>query len=111
MDGLCGGVVALFAGKRFLTSVGEPVVLKVNSYYTLVIALIAAEGLLSTVDEHVRREGLINCAFITANWSHVRSAGQQRTCSSLIWGMGIPIGPMLIEQVPKDNVHVAEMDQ
>ena len=47
--------------------------------------------------------------YIAKTWSHVHS--RQRTCSSLIWGMGIPIGPMLIEQVPKDNVHVAEMDQ
>ena len=65
----------------------------------------------ASLDGRIVWEGLINCAFITANWSHVRSAGRQRTCSSLIWGMGIPIGPMLIEQVPKDNVHVAEMDQ
>ena len=51
--GLCAGVVALFASKRFLTSVGELVGLQRIGSSTLVIALIAAEGLLTTVGEHV----------------------------------------------------------
>ena len=63
---LCGGVLALFAGKRFLTSVGESVCLKATSYCTLVIALIATEGLLPTVGEHVLFQDFVSCAGITA---------------------------------------------
>ena len=37
-----------------------------SSCSTLVIALIAAEGLLTTVGEHVHLEVLISCAGITA---------------------------------------------
>ena len=53
MARMCGGVVALFASKRFLTSVGEPVPIQITSLCTLVIALIATEGPIPTVDEHV----------------------------------------------------------
>ena len=66
MAGLCAGVVAPFAGKRLLASVGEPVFLKITSHCTLVIALIAAVGLLSNVGEHMPLEVISKCARITA---------------------------------------------
>ena len=44
---LCGGVVALFASERFLTSVSELVPLHVTCLCTLETALIAIKGLLS----------------------------------------------------------------
>ena len=50
---MSAGVVALFAGKGFLTSVGESVRLQRTSSSTLVVTLIAAEGLLATVGENV----------------------------------------------------------
>ena len=53
VNSLCAGKAALFAGKRFLTSVGELVPLQSDSFSTLVVALIAGEGLLSTVGEHM----------------------------------------------------------
>ena len=65
-DRSCAGILALFAGKRFLTSVGELVPLQSDSFYTLVVALIAGEGLPSTVGEHVRLEVISKCAGITA---------------------------------------------
>ena len=45
---------------------GELVRLQRTSSSTLVIALIAAEGLLSTVGEHVPLEGCSSCANKTA---------------------------------------------
>ena len=60
----------MFAGKRFLTSVGEPVRLKATSHCTLVIALIAAVGLLSNVGEHVPLEVISKCARITAMFTY-----------------------------------------
>ena len=50
---MSAGVVAQFARNRFLANVSELVPLHVASFSTLVIALIAAEGLLSTMNEHV----------------------------------------------------------
>ena len=68
----CAGVVALFANKRFFTSVGELMTLKLTSFSTLVIALLATEGLLPTVDEHVLLEatskGAGITALVTAEW-------------------------------------------
>ena len=45
---------------------GELVPLQSASFSTLVVALIAGEGLLSTVGEHVRLEVISKCAGITA---------------------------------------------
>ena len=56
---LCGGVVALFASERFLTSVSELVPLHVTCLCTLETALIAMKGLLSTVSEHMLVEASI----------------------------------------------------
>ena len=44
---------------------GAPVHLKRSSFSTLVAALIATEGLLSTVNEHVLIQAISSCASIT----------------------------------------------
>ena len=63
---LCGGVFALFASERFLTSLGELVPLQVTCLCTLVTALIAMKGLLSTVSEHMLIQTSWPCTFIAA---------------------------------------------
>ena len=63
---LCGGVVALFASERFLTSVAELVRLQGTILFTLVTALIAVKGRLSAVGEHVSLKGSRLCALIVA---------------------------------------------
>ena len=63
---LRGGVDALFASERFLTRLGELVLLQVTCLCTLVTALIAMKGLLSTVSEHMLIQASWPCTFIAA---------------------------------------------
>ena len=59
VNSLCAGKAALFAGKRFLTSVGELMPLQSDSFSTLVVA---AEGLLPTMLQRVLFEDTSCCA-------------------------------------------------
>ena len=66
MARLCAGVVALFAGKRFLTTVGENVPPQVTGLGKCVVAPFASIGFLTSVYEHMLIQATSGCAFVTA---------------------------------------------